>query len=197
MDEQNDFPQTIEVDITHYAITMKFIEEHQQLLNQVFETETPEDLDLSNSGDHSELEELNPSDAIEIAEFSDEVENWTTWKQQSYFYVCKVTKLKNTYLLFAIHWDDNWGKWERQSWGAVEGIDDHKTATSVLLKFIPNSQKEKTLQILNEMLEEEIAEGFGEDDFVIQNLRRQINAEERNETFEEMYKKSASSKNFE
>jgi hypothetical protein len=130
------------VDVIYYAMTMKIIEEHQLLLNQVFENEIPEDLDLSNSADHSELEELNPSDAVEVAEFSAEVENWTTWKQQSYFYVCKVPKLKDTYLLFAIHWDDNWGKWERQSWSAVEGVKTHESASSVLLKHFADENIE-------------------------------------------------------
>ena len=76
---------------------MKFIEEHELLLNQVFQNEIPENLDLSNSADHSDLEELNPSDAVEVAEFSAEVENWTTWQQQSYFYVCKVPKCHNLF----------------------------------------------------------------------------------------------------
>ena len=42
-------------------------------------------------------------------------------------------------------------------------------------------------QSLQEILEEELAEGFGEDDPVVQNLRRQIDAEERNASSEEMY----------
>ena len=42
-------------------------------------------------------------------------------------------------------------------------------------------------QTLEEMLAEELAEGFGEDDFVVQNLRRQINAQKRKETGQEMY----------
>ena len=117
---------------------MKFIEDHQSIFHKVFETEIPENLDLFNSTDHSELEELNPPDAIEVAEFSDEVENWTTLKQQSYFYVCKVPILKDTFLLFAINWDDNWERWERQSWGAVEGLDTHENASNVLLKHFAN-----------------------------------------------------------
>ncbi|MDB2324740.1 hypothetical protein N9W44_04175 [Alphaproteobacteria bacterium] len=121
---------------------MKFIEEHKLLLNEVFENGIPEDLDLSNSADHSKLEELNPLDAIEVAEFSDEVENWTIWKQQSYFYVCKVPKHEDTYILFAIDWDDNWGTWERQSCSAVEGVKTHKSASSVLLKHFVNENIE-------------------------------------------------------
>jgi hypothetical protein len=42
-------------------------------------------------------------------------------------------------------------------------------------------------QSLQEILEEELAEGFGEDDPVVQNLRRQIDTEERNASSEEMY----------
>jgi len=121
---------------------LKFIKDHQSIFHKVFEAEIPEDLDLFNSADHSELEELNPPDAIEVAEFSDEVENWTTWKQQSFFYVCKVPKHEDTYLLFAIDWDDNWGTWERQSWSAVEGVKTHESASSVLLKHFANENIE-------------------------------------------------------
>jgi len=113
---------------------LKFFDDHQSIFYKVFEIEIPEDLDLSDFANHYELEDLNPPDAIEVAEFSDEVENWTTWKQQSYFYVCKVPEHENTYLLFAIDWDDNWGKWERQSWGAVKGPKTHESASAVLLK---------------------------------------------------------------
>ena len=75
MDDQSNFHQCCRIDITNDDKTMKFIEEHQLLFKQVFEKEIPEDLDLSNFADYSELEELNPSDAVEVAEFSAEVEN--------------------------------------------------------------------------------------------------------------------------
>ena len=142
VDDRGNFNQCRRIDVNCHAMTMKFIEEHQLLLKQVFENEIPEDLDLSNSADHSDLEELNPSDAVEVAEFSAEVENWTTWKQESYFYVCKVPKLRDTYLLFAIHWDDNWEHWERQSWDAVEGMDTHESAAAVLLHHFADEHLE-------------------------------------------------------
>lgn len=121
---------------------MKFIKEHDQLLEDVFGDELPEDLVLTDSSDYYGLEDLNPPDAIEVANFSDEVENWTTWNLQSHFYVCKVPKLKDTYLLFAIDWDDNWGQWERKSWDAVEGLDTHQSAAAVLLKHFADENIE-------------------------------------------------------
>lgn len=44
-----------------------------------------------------------------------------------------------------------------------------------------------TVKYLTEALEEELAEGAGEDDFVVQNLRRQIAAAEIDKTAEELY----------
>lgn len=43
------------------------------------------------------------------------------------------------------------------------------------------------VKYLTEALEEELAEGAGEDDFVVQNLRRQIAAAEIDKTAEELY----------
>ena len=113
---------------------MKFIQNHQPIFEKVFTDDMSEDTDGSNSSDHSELEEMNPSDTIEVAEFSAEVENWTTWIQRSFFYVCKVPKLEQTYLLFEIDWDDNWGQWKRYSHGAVEGANSHDDAGVFLLR---------------------------------------------------------------
>jgi hypothetical protein len=113
---------------------LKHIDDHETLFAKVFSDEIPDDLEIFDSRDHYTLEELNPTDAIEVAEFSSEVENWTTWVLHSYFYVCKVPGHSDTYLLFSISWDDNWEQWERQSWGAVKGPKTHESASAVLLK---------------------------------------------------------------
>lgn len=44
-----------------------------------------------------------------------------------------------------------------------------------------------TVKYLTEALEEELAEGASEDDFVVQNLRRQIAAAQIDKTAEELY----------
>ena len=57
----------------------------------------------------------------------------------------KFPKFRDKYLLFAIHWDDNWEHWEhweRQSWGAVEGVVTHEIATAVLLEHFANKHLE-------------------------------------------------------
>lgn len=113
---------------------MKIVENHQEIFDQVFSKEIPEDADLSNLNDHWDLEELNPIDSIEVAEFSSEVENYTTWIQHSYFYVCEAVGFKNTYLLFDISWDDNWGRWQRQSWSAVTDAKNLEEASKYLLR---------------------------------------------------------------
>lgn len=113
---------------------MQFIKDHQKIFETVFPHPIPEGLNINNQNDHSEIEELNPKDAIEVAQFSGDVENWTTWRQQTFFYVCGVPEHNYTFLLFAINWDDNWGCWERQSWGAIHGLSTHENAASSLLK---------------------------------------------------------------
>lgn len=45
--------------------------DHQSIFHKVFETEIPEDLDLINSADHSELEELNPENETSAPEIRD------------------------------------------------------------------------------------------------------------------------------
>ena len=113
---------------------MKIIENHQEVFDQVFSEEIPEDANLSNSSDHWDLEKLNPNETIQVAEFSSEIDNWTTWVQHSYFYVCKAIGFNNTYLLFAISWDDNWERWERQSWSAVTDAKNPDEASNCLLR---------------------------------------------------------------
>ena len=146
-----------------------FDEGHELLLNHVFEKEAPkaaatdedtvdledddddddlidgaDDLDLSEWAAHSKLEELNPPNAVEVAEFSDEfVSNATAWRAQSYFYACKVPNIVDTYLLFAIRWDDNCEQWERVSWCAVAGLKTHESASSALLKHFAEKNIEE------------------------------------------------------
>jgi len=110
------------------------IKEYAPLLTKVFKDDIPEDLNIYSSNNHWELEELNPPDAIEVAVFSAEVENWTTWTQKSFFYVCKVPQKESTYLLFSIAWDDNWGRWEREACGAVHGAGSHENVSIFLLR---------------------------------------------------------------
>ena len=121
---------------------MKHIDDHETLFAKVFSDEIPDDLEIFDNRDHYTLEELNPTDAIEVAEFSSEVDNWTTWVLHSYFYVCKVPGHIDTYLLFSISWDDNWEQWERQSWSAVEGLKTHESASVVLLKHFAEERIE-------------------------------------------------------
>lgn len=114
---------------------MEIVEDHQSLFDHILGDEIPDDIPICESSDHCDLEELNPPDATEVADFDAEVDSaFTTWVLKSYFYVCAVPDNKSTYLLFAISWDDNWGQWRRESWGAVKGASSHEEATKFLLK---------------------------------------------------------------
>ena len=112
----------------------KHISNYETLYREIFGHQPPENINLYSEITAYDFEIHIPSDALEVAEFSAEVENWNTWKQQSFFYVCRVPKRNNTYLLFSFDWDDNWTKWTRQPRGAVEGPNSLESASEVLLR---------------------------------------------------------------
>ena len=118
-----------------------FIENHNDSLDKVFPEGIPEDIDVCNSNWHYDLEELNPSDAIEVAAFDSEVDGFAiTWIGKCYYYVCIVPDEVDTYLLFNIDWDDNWETWTRDSLCAASGVASHHAASKVLLnKFAQES----------------------------------------------------------
>ena len=108
-------------------IELEIIENHQSLFDHILGDEIPDDIPIGDSDNHCDLEELNPPDAIEVADFDAEVDSsFTTWVLRVYFYVCADPDSKSTYLLFAIDWDDNWGQWRREPRGAVKGASSHE-----------------------------------------------------------------------
>ena len=79
------------------------------------------------------LEELNPNDTIEAADYDAEIYNWTSWISRQVFYVCSAPTLDNTYILFSLNWDDNWGRWERLSHCAIRASLPIEEAKIILL----------------------------------------------------------------
>lgn len=118
-----------------------FIEDHDSSLDKVFPEDIPDDSDVCNSNWHYDLEKLNPPDTIEVAEFDTEVDGFTTtWVGKCYYYICNVPGEADTYLLFNIDWDDNWGTWNRSSLCAAKGLTSHHEASIILLnKFVEES----------------------------------------------------------
>lgn len=105
-----------------------FVNDHESLFEKIFPEDPPEGLD------RFELEELNPEEAVMVAEFETEVYNWTCWAVRHYFYVYPVPDETACYLLFTIDYDDNWGVWDSNSLGAVRGPASGYEAAKLLLQ---------------------------------------------------------------
>ena len=113
---------------------LKFLENHRELLVRIFPSPIPEDIDRCDPNWHFPMEELNPEDAIEVAEFDSNTDGFaTSWIGKCYYYVCSVPDATNTFVLFNIDQDDNWGVWGRGSLCAAEGIPSHSQASRILL----------------------------------------------------------------
>ena len=101
---------------------MQTIKNHRAIFDTLFPTEIPENLDLSDPQNHYELEKLNPKGTTNVGFFDAIVRHpYTNWTLISHFYVCKALHEHQTYLLFRLHWDDNWGSWGRESCAALTG----------------------------------------------------------------------------
>ncbi|MGB2401508.1 MAG: hypothetical protein ACPH7H_06900 [Porticoccaceae bacterium] len=106
-----------------------FADDHESLFEKIFPMPAPEGLD------QYELEELNPQDAEQVAEFDSEVNGFaTSWVNRCFYYVCSIPSELACYCLFSIDYDDNYGTWKRCSLGAVRGPTSHHNASKVLLK---------------------------------------------------------------
>ena len=80
------------------------------------------------------LRASNPSDAIEVADHYDEVDGFVhTWISRIHYFVCSVPSQKGSYLLYAFHWDDNCGVWQRESCAAIRGVNSIEEAIHPLL----------------------------------------------------------------
>ena len=110
------------------TMTHFFLDNHESIFKKIFPEPAPEGLD------QYELEELNPQDAEQVAEFDSEVYGFaTSWVSRCFYYVCSMPSEPACYCLFSIDYDDNYGTWERCSLGAVKGPASHYDASKVLL----------------------------------------------------------------
>ncbi len=79
-------------------------------------------------------EDRLPSEAVFIASFSDEVENWTTWDLEAHVFISQIPDQENGYALLILSWDDNWGRWDWEVPIALKNQKDALTAKIHLLK---------------------------------------------------------------
>ena len=128
------------------SINMEFIDDHNSVFLMVFPEKLSEELDLSWDNGFELLEDLNPSDAIEVADHYDEIDGFVhTWISRIHYFVCSVPGQKGSYLLYAFHWDDNYCIWLRNSWGAMNGATSlNDAANNLLNKLAKDHLREDT-----------------------------------------------------
>ncbi len=97
-----------------------------------YESESEEEYLDRDDARYSEESRL-PAGAKLLASFSDEVENWTTWELESYFYLCPIPGHANSYALVILSWDDNWERWDWEIPLAIENQPDAESAKRSLL----------------------------------------------------------------
>ena len=115
---------------------LKFIEEHDQykfcVFNNGMDIQNTDEDDLDTIFEFFEM--TNPSDAVLVTQFEEMLESWTGWHIEKYYYVCRVPTEEETFLLFMISWDDNWGRYEKFTCAAITGCETHTEAKVHLLR---------------------------------------------------------------
>ena len=113
---------------------MVILDNYEEIFAHVFPDLIPDDVSLTDPNWHDDLAHLNPKETFEVAYFEDIVESWTSWLQRSYYYVYKLPKRADIYLLFSIEWNDNWSVWERNPLISIRSNDETTTVVRALLK---------------------------------------------------------------
>ena len=97
-------------------------------------TVVSEELRAAYLATHFDVLDRLPSEAVFIASFSDEVENWTTWDLEAHVFISQIPDQENGYALLILSWDDNWGRWDWEVPIALKNQKDALTAKIHLLK---------------------------------------------------------------
>jgi hypothetical protein len=144
------------------ASNTDFLENPERFLEVILDPIDDDDGDEDEDEDEDESEEEYldrddaryseesrlPAGAKLLASFSDEVENWTTWELESYFYLCPIPGHANSYALVILSWDDNWERWDWEIPQAIENQSDAESARRSLLnafvkeRYDPSSDSE-------------------------------------------------------
>jgi hypothetical protein len=95
--------------------------------------------DYDRSGALELIESTNPATAECVLHVNDEISDRPgySWDTESYWYVAETTSFDdefNSWALFTISWDDNWGYWKRNVEGGVTGSLTKDEAVKLLMK---------------------------------------------------------------
>lgn len=107
------------------------------LLRHQAETVFPEpgdDEDTDRDELRARLETLLPSSAICLGAEESTGDNFTTWSNEDHYYVMPWGADGFDWAVFAISWDDNWGRWEFRSIARRAGIEDWRDAATSALE---------------------------------------------------------------
>lgn len=97
----------------------------------------------------SELEEIElqrlPKAALEVAHFEDEVFHspGLTWELSCTYLVVPISENIGTYVLLALNWDDNLGRWIWEVHGGVSGATSTVEAGKFLLRKMAEKKSSK------------------------------------------------------
>jgi hypothetical protein len=81
------------------------------------------------------MQNMIPTEAIELGNLEDEVDNvCTTWLTSDYYYVIPWNGDEFDWALFKISWNDNWGRWDWETCARVGGIANWQDAGRAMLK---------------------------------------------------------------
>ena len=78
------------IHIRIFLVTSKpiiFLENHEDIMLSIFPDDLTEEDEIYNLHALCALEELNPNDTIEAADYDAEIYNWTSWISRQVFYV--------------------------------------------------------------------------------------------------------------
>ena len=98
--------------------------------------EEKEEEDYSRDEELLKMQEHIPRDAVELGTLENEVINWTTWETRDHYYVVPWREPGYDWALFAISWDDNWGRYEWAAHARVSGVGDPREAARIMLKAL-------------------------------------------------------------
>jgi hypothetical protein len=137
------------------ASNTDFLENPERFLEVILDPiDDDGDEDEDEDEDESEEEYLDRDDVRDseesrlpvgaelLASFSDEVENWTTWELESYFYLCPIPGHVNSYALVILSWDDNWERWDWEIPHAIKNQPDAESAKRLLLNAFVEARYE-------------------------------------------------------
>jgi len=77
-----------------------------------------------------------PDSVVLVGVVECDVQGWTTWKIHSEYYVLPLDE--DTFALFRLDWDDNWGRWEWCADARVTGAGGPWASARLMLEALWN-----------------------------------------------------------